>query len=166
MADQCCAGKSGKTALNDPKWRRILWFALIINAAMFGVEIVAGVAADSRALQADALDFLGDSANYAISLGVAGMALAWRARAAEADRIIGAVAQEIERVGLKRARIRGDPGSDLDTEHRGIDDQREPQDAPPSGIIQRGLAAFAGTTLIGHRRNLLLSSIRHPICSL
>src|SRR3546814_16893267 len=82
MADQCCAGKSGKTALNDPKWRRILWFALIINAAMFGVEIVAGVAADSRALQADALDFLGDSANYAISLGVAGMALAWRARAA------------------------------------------------------------------------------------
>ena len=82
MADQCCAGKSGKTALNDPKWRRVLWFALLINAVMFGVEIVAGVAADSRALQADALDFLGDSANYAISLGVAGMALAWRARAA------------------------------------------------------------------------------------
>ena len=53
MADQCCAGKSGKTALNDPKWRRILWIALLINAAMFGVEIVAGVAAESRALQAD-----------------------------------------------------------------------------------------------------------------
>lgn len=82
MADQCCAGKSGKSALNDPKWRRVLWIALIINTAMFGVEIVAGVAADSRALQADALDFLGDAANYAISLGVAGMALAWRARAA------------------------------------------------------------------------------------
>ena len=49
---------------------------------MFLVEMVAGVAADSRALQADALDFSGDSANYAISLGVAGMALAWRARAA------------------------------------------------------------------------------------
>ena len=47
---------------------------------MFGVEIVAGIAADSRALQADALDFLGDAANYAISLGVAGMALVWRAR--------------------------------------------------------------------------------------
>ncbi len=82
MADECCAGKSGKTALNDPKWRRVLWIALFINAAMFGVEIVAGVAADSRALQADALDFLGDAANYAISLGVAGMMLAWRARAA------------------------------------------------------------------------------------
>lgn len=83
MADQCCAGKSGKTALNDPKWRRVLWIALIVNAAMFAVEIVAGVAADSRALQADALDFLGDSANYAISLGVAGMAIGWRARAAQ-----------------------------------------------------------------------------------
>lgn len=82
MADSCCAGKSGTSALNDPRWRRILWIALVINAAMFGVEIVAGVAADSRALQADALDFLGDSANYAISLGVAGMALTWRARAA------------------------------------------------------------------------------------
>ena len=82
MADQCCAGKSGPVALGDPRWRRVLWIALIINAAMFGVEIVAGVAADSRALQADALDFLGDSANYAISLGVAGMAIAWRARAA------------------------------------------------------------------------------------
>lgn len=82
MADHCCASSSGTTALNDPNWRRILWIALIINAAMFGVEIVAGVAADSRALQADALDFLGDSANYAISLFVAGMALTWRARAA------------------------------------------------------------------------------------
>ena len=82
MADQCCAGKSGKTALNDPKWRRVLWIALIVNAAMFGVEIVAGVAADSRALQADALDFLGDAGNYAVSLAVVGMALAWRARAA------------------------------------------------------------------------------------
>lgn len=82
MADQCCAEKSGATALNDPKWRRILWIALLINGAMFLVEIVAGVAADSRALQADALDFLGDSANYAISLTVAGMAIAWRARAA------------------------------------------------------------------------------------
>ena len=82
MADQCCASKSGTTALNDPRWRRVLWIALIVNATMFAVEIVAGVAADSRALQADALDFLGDSANYAISLGVAGMAIAWRARAA------------------------------------------------------------------------------------
>jgi len=49
---------------------------------MFVVEIIAGVAADSRALQADALDFFGDAANYAISLGVAGLALSWRAKSA------------------------------------------------------------------------------------
>lgn len=67
---------------NSPRWRLALWIALAINLGMFLVEIVAGVAAGSQALLADALDFLGDAANYAISLGVAGMAIAWRARAA------------------------------------------------------------------------------------
>ena len=65
-----------------PRWRRALWIALGVNAGFFVAEIVAGVAAGSAALQADALDFIGDAANYAISLGVAGMALTWRARAA------------------------------------------------------------------------------------
>lgn len=83
MADDCCKAACGTTAtLNDPRWRRVLWIALCVNAGMFAVEMAAGAAADSRALQADALDFLGDAANYAISLLVAGMALAWRARAA------------------------------------------------------------------------------------
>lgn len=83
MGKACCeVPDNTATAHNDPRWRRVLWIALTANAAMFLVEIVAGVAADSRALQADALDFFGDAANYAISLGVAGMALAWRARAA------------------------------------------------------------------------------------
>jgi Co/Zn/Cd efflux system component len=55
---------------------------LAVNAAMFAVEVVAGLAAGSASLQADALDFLGDSANYAISLLVVGMALRYRASAA------------------------------------------------------------------------------------
>jgi Co/Zn/Cd efflux system component len=55
---------------------------LAINAVMFLVEIGAGVAAGSASLQADALDFLGDAANYAISLFVVGMALRYRAAAA------------------------------------------------------------------------------------
>jgi Co/Zn/Cd efflux system component len=80
MACTSCA--SDKTGTNDPRWRRALWIALAINGAMFAIEIVAGIAGGSKALQADALDFFGDTANYAISLGVAGMALAWRARAA------------------------------------------------------------------------------------
>ncbi len=83
MGQSCCqTPEPDKAAHNNPRWRMILWIALVANAAMFVVEIIAGVAAESRALQADALDFLGDAANYAISLGVAGMALAWRARAA------------------------------------------------------------------------------------
>lgn len=80
MACTSCA--SDKTGTNDPRWRRALWIALAINGAMFAIEIVAGITGGSKALQADALDFFGDTTNYAISLGVAGMALAWRARAA------------------------------------------------------------------------------------
>ena len=83
MASSCCeSAGGGSTAQADPRWRRILWMALVVNAAMFVVEMVAGASADSRALQADALDFLGDAANYALSLAVVGAALAWRARAA------------------------------------------------------------------------------------
>ena len=82
MACGSCCASSTKDTTSDPRWRRALWIALSVNAAMFAAEIVAGVAGGSKALQADALDFLGDSANYAISLGVTGMVLAWRARAA------------------------------------------------------------------------------------
>lgn len=81
MACSSCASAKPDPS-NDPHWRRALWIALGINAGMFAAEMIAGIAGGSRALQADALDFLGDAANYTISLGVAGMALAWRAKAA------------------------------------------------------------------------------------
>ena len=38
---------------------------------MFAVEIVAGVVSQSVSLRADALDFLGDAANYALALSAA-----------------------------------------------------------------------------------------------
>jgi Co/Zn/Cd efflux system component len=44
-----------------------------MNGTMFLVEIVAGLSARSVSLQADALDFLTDAANYGISLFVVGM---------------------------------------------------------------------------------------------
>ena len=66
----------------DRSYRRVVWAALVINGAMFLVEIVAGLMAGSVSLQADALDFLGDVANYGISLVVIGMALRYRAKAA------------------------------------------------------------------------------------
>jgi Co/Zn/Cd efflux system component len=82
----CCDDdhSAGAPPQNTPSWRRALWIALVVNGGFFLTEIVAGAAAGSTALQADALDFFGDAANYAISLGVAGMALTWRARAAVA----------------------------------------------------------------------------------
>ena len=62
-------------------YRKVLWVALAVNAAMFLVEIGAGLTAGSMSLLADSLDFLGDAANYGISLWVLGLALTVRARA-------------------------------------------------------------------------------------
>ncbi len=77
--DHCHATEAATTS---PRYRRVLWAALWINALMFAVEIVGGLQSGSVSLLADAVDFFGDAANYAISLVVLGAALAWRARAA------------------------------------------------------------------------------------
>lgn len=80
----CCGGDCGAAGGGnaDGRLRRILWVALVINAAMFAVEVVSGLIAGSAALQADALDFLGDAANYGISLSVLGSSPRRRAGAA------------------------------------------------------------------------------------
>jgi Co/Zn/Cd efflux system component len=85
MSAHCCEHHHqdpGGDPVRQAAYRRVLWAVLAINAIMFGVEIGAGLAAGSSSLQADALDFLGDAANYAISLFVVGMALRYRAGAA------------------------------------------------------------------------------------
>jgi cation diffusion facilitator family transporter len=66
----------------SPRYRRVLWIALVLNAAMFAVELMAGFRSGSVSLLADAIDFFGDAANYGVSLAVLTMALTWRARAA------------------------------------------------------------------------------------
>jgi Co/Zn/Cd efflux system component len=65
-----------------PGYRRVLWIALVANAAMFLVEIASGVSAGSVSLLADAIDFFGDAANYGLSLAVLAMGALARARAA------------------------------------------------------------------------------------
>lgn len=75
-------GHSSPDALQSRQWRRILWFALLVNALMFLVEAGGGISASSSALLADALDFFSDALNYGISLGVMGLAVAWQTRAA------------------------------------------------------------------------------------
>jgi Co/Zn/Cd efflux system component len=83
MSVSCCGHQPAPDAhRGDAGYRRVLWTVLAINAVMFGIEIGAGFAAGSVSLQADALDFLGDAGNYAISLFVVGMVLRYRAGAA------------------------------------------------------------------------------------
>lgn len=81
MSD-CCSGGCSTQPPVDPRYRRALMLALLINASMFVIELASGIKADSVSLLADAVDFLGDAGNYALSLYVLSMALVWRSRAA------------------------------------------------------------------------------------
>ncbi|WP_137173336.1 cation transporter [Massilia sp. HP4] len=85
----CCSGPcSSSTPPPDGRYRKVLWAALFINFLMFGVELASSMAAGSVSLLADSVDFLGDAANYAVSLFVLGMAMAWRSRAAYAKGVV------------------------------------------------------------------------------
>ena len=78
----CCTDTGcGSSLGTSPRYRRVLWAALVINAGMFLVEVITGLSAGSSALQADALDFLADAANYGISLFVLARTLRLRANA-------------------------------------------------------------------------------------
>lgn len=74
---QHCCGVTAKT----DKYRKILWVAFAVNALMFIVEVIGGIKSGSVSLLSDSLDFLGDSANYLISLFVLGKAISMRAKA-------------------------------------------------------------------------------------
>ena len=78
MSAHCCPPPPPSA---DPAYRKVLWVALLLNAAMFAVEIAGSVQSGSVSLLADAIDFFGDAANYALSLAVLSLALAWRAKA-------------------------------------------------------------------------------------
>ncbi len=79
----CCdCGSEAKFDGLSAAYKRALWAVIAINAAMFVIEMAAGVMAGSQALKADALDFAGDTATYGLSLFVIGMPLVWRSRAA------------------------------------------------------------------------------------
>lgn len=79
MSDACCKVPSPPEGIS---YRRVLWIALLANAVMFFVELAASLWSGSSALAADAADFLGDSANYALSLGAIALGGAWLSRVA------------------------------------------------------------------------------------
>lgn len=82
MSDCCTGPCAGDKPPIYPSYRRILWIALVANVIMFVVEVVGGLKADSASLLADAVDFLGDAANYSLSLFVLALAPIWRSRTA------------------------------------------------------------------------------------
>jgi len=77
----CCGSDATFDGVSQA-YKRRLWIVIALNATMFGVEMAAGQLAGSQALQADALDFLGDALTYGISLAVIGASVAARTNAA------------------------------------------------------------------------------------
>jgi len=115
VSASCCGGNAKFEGL-DPYYKRRLWVVIAINAAMFAIELTAGVIAGSQALQADALDFLGDTLTYGISLAVIGMGLRVRATAALAKGVsltlmglwvFGTTAYHVLVLGVPRAEVMG-----------------------------------------------------------
>ncbi len=115
-AASCCATADVRFDGMDPHYKAILWVVIAINGAMFVAEMTAGQLAGSQALQADALDFLGDTLTYGISLAVIGAALNVRAWAAFAKGIslflmglwvLGSTAYQVLVLGVPSAEIMG-----------------------------------------------------------
>jgi cation diffusion facilitator family transporter len=115
MGADCCGSGATFEGLSAD-YRRRLWAVIAINATMFLVEMGAGALAGSQALQADALDFLGDSLTYGISLAVIGAAVRVRAWAAFAKGVsltlmglwvFGSTAYHFLILGVPKAEIMG-----------------------------------------------------------
>lgn len=115
MGADCC-GTGVKFEGLSADYKRRLWLVIAINAAMFVVEMGAGALAGSNALQADALDFLGDTATYGISLAVIGASVRTRALAAIGKAaslslmslwVLGMTAYHVLIVGVPRAEVMG-----------------------------------------------------------
>lgn len=118
MAD-CGCGTEAKFGGGSAAYKRALWAVIAINGTMFLAEMGAGMLAESQALKADALDFLGDTATYALSMFVIGMPLVWRARAALLKGlslgamglwVLGSTVYHVVVLGAPRAEVMGAVG--------------------------------------------------------
>jgi Co/Zn/Cd efflux system component len=112
---ECCGANVRFEGLSAD-YRRRLWIVIAINAAMFAVETAGGHLAASQALQADALDFLGDALTYGITLAAIGTAASVRAHAALFKGatltlmglwVFGATAYHVLVLGVPRAELMG-----------------------------------------------------------
>ena len=81
MADDDCCGVD-EEQIRSPGYRRALWIVVALNVGYGVIELFGGFMANSQALKADALDFLGDGSITFLGLLAIGWSLAWRARSA------------------------------------------------------------------------------------
>ncbi len=116
---ECCGHDAKFDGVSDD-YKRRLWIVIAINAFMFGVEMTAGHLAQSQALQADALDFLGDALTYALSLAVIGASVHVRTNAALAKGlslflmgswVLGSTIYQVFTVGVPEAGVMGIVGA-------------------------------------------------------
>ena len=70
MSASCCGPKNINIKEVNKSFKTVLWIALVLNFAMFLLENFQGLLSHSLSLRADAIDFLGDSANYFVTLFV------------------------------------------------------------------------------------------------
>ncbi|NRG19807.1 cation transporter [Rhizobiales bacterium] len=119
MSGHCCSSNVRFEGLS-PAYRRALLAVIAINGAMFVTELAGSAAAGSQALQADSLDFLGDTMTYAISLAVIGKSIRVRSLAAIAKGIslslmaafvFGATLWRVLYLGVPSASIMGGIGT-------------------------------------------------------
>ena len=112
----CCERGQPSFDGMSPDYKRRLWIVIAINATMFVIEMITGHLAGSRALQADALDFLGDTLTYGISLAVIGASLRVRATAALAKGVsllmmglwvLGSTVYSVFVLGVPQAHVMG-----------------------------------------------------------
>lgn len=91
-------------------YRNALIAVILINGAMFIVEAAAGFSAMSQALKADALDFLGDTVTYTLSLWAVGQSVTVRARTALFKGVsLGAMGFGVLAMTLYRVVVQGQP---------------------------------------------------------
>ncbi|MBY8976032.1 cation transporter [Rhodobacteraceae bacterium NNCM2] len=111
----CCNNQATFDGVSSD-YKRRLWIVIALNAVMFAVEMGAGQLARSQALQADALDFLGDALTYGISLAVIGASVRVRTMAALAKGaslllmgawVFGATIYRVFYTGVPEAEIMG-----------------------------------------------------------
>lgn len=103
-SDGCgCTGDT-KRAQTDPAYRRALWWVVILNVGFGLLEIVGGFIANSQALKADALDFLGDGSITFVGLLALGWAASTRARIAMTQGLfLGALGLAVIAMAIWRA---------------------------------------------------------------